>query len=226
MDSVEMPLFPLGTVLFPKQLLPLRIFEERYKVMVEDCLKKGTGFGVVLIKQGSEVGSPAIPFEVGTAARIVEAQKLPENRYNLQTVGERPFRVIRFLEGNPYMVGEVEYLSYEIGESEDMESRIADVKRKFEVYLNNLALMSAGGAIEIDLEVGPERLSYLVASLLAIKMREKQLLLELSQAYERLKVESDILERENKKLQDFVHRQNRELQGLGEADLLGRISPN
>ncbi len=68
---MEIPLFPLGTVLFPEGLLPLRIFEQRYMEMSKACLRNDAPFGVCLIREGSEVGTPATPEEVGTLARIV-----------------------------------------------------------------------------------------------------------------------------------------------------------
>ena len=70
---LELPIFPLGTVLFPGMPLPLHIFEERYKRMIGRCLDGDRAFGVTLLKSGREVGGPAIPHEVGTIARIVQA---------------------------------------------------------------------------------------------------------------------------------------------------------
>ena len=109
-EPADTPLFPLGVVLFPTQPLPLRIFEERYKLMISECLEQNAGFGVVLIKQGREVGGPAAPFEVGTMAKIIDAQRFPDGRYNLQTVGETPFRLRRVTQMRPYMRGEIEPL--------------------------------------------------------------------------------------------------------------------
>ena len=71
----NIPLFPLGTVLFPKQYLPLHIFEDRYKQMIGECLRDQSQFGVVLIRAGREAGGPAIPFETGTTARIVDMER-------------------------------------------------------------------------------------------------------------------------------------------------------
>ena len=68
---MEIPLFPLGTVLFPGGLLPLRIFEQRYLEMSKACLKNEAPFGVCLIREGAEVGAPATPEDVGCLARIV-----------------------------------------------------------------------------------------------------------------------------------------------------------
>jgi Lon protease-like protein len=91
----NIPLFPLGTVLFPKQYLPLHIFEERYKLMIGECLRDQSRFGVVLIRAGREAGGPAVPFETGTTARIVDMESLEGGRMNIKTIGERPFHITR-----------------------------------------------------------------------------------------------------------------------------------
>ena len=67
-----LPLFPLNLVLFPNASMPLHVFEDRYKLMMQDCLDGDSRFGVVLIKAGSEVGEPAIPHSVGTVAQIAQ----------------------------------------------------------------------------------------------------------------------------------------------------------
>src|SRR6476646_7825142 len=101
------PMFPLGTVLFPHALLPLRVFEPRYRVMTERVLKAEREFGVVLIERGSEVGGGDTRFDVGTVARVVRAQELPDSGYALATVGLRRIRVTRWLPDDPYPLAEV-----------------------------------------------------------------------------------------------------------------------
>ena len=88
-----MPMFPLGTVLFPHALLPLHVFEPRYRLMTERVLRGDGEFGVVLIERGSEVGGGDTRFDVGTVARVVRAQELPDGGYALATVGIRRIRV-------------------------------------------------------------------------------------------------------------------------------------
>ncbi len=107
---VVLPMFPLGTVLFPSVFLPLHVFEDRYRALVEHCLADGTEpeFGVVLIERGSEVGGGDVRSMVGTVARIVEAAQAPDGRWALGTVGTRRFRVVRWLEDAPYPHAEVE----------------------------------------------------------------------------------------------------------------------
>ncbi|MBF6600779.1 MAG: LON peptidase substrate-binding domain-containing protein [Dehalococcoidia bacterium] len=75
---MDLRLFPLQTVLFPGMRLPLHIFEERYKIMVRECIDEDAPFGVVLIRSGAEVGGGAIPHDVGTTARIIQVEYLDE----------------------------------------------------------------------------------------------------------------------------------------------------
>jgi Lon protease-like protein len=105
-----MPLFPLRTVLFPGAPLPLRIFEERYKTMVRELIQSGGEFGVLLIREGNEVGGGATPYEFGTLARIEEWQELQGGRFALDTRGTRRFRLKRMLPPRPYPYGEIEVI--------------------------------------------------------------------------------------------------------------------
>lgn len=90
-----LPLFPLGSVLFPGGRLRLRIFERRYLDLVSDCLRSGSGFGVCLIVRGSEVGAPATPAAIGTLASIVDFSTLPDGLLGIVAAGSRRFRVHR-----------------------------------------------------------------------------------------------------------------------------------
>jgi hypothetical protein len=92
--AVEIPLFPLGTVLFPGGPLPLRIFEARYIDLVSRCLREGSGFGVVLIREGAEAGGPALTFDVGTYARIVDFSRQDDGLLGIRAQGERRFRIL------------------------------------------------------------------------------------------------------------------------------------
>jgi len=106
-DARVMPMFPLGTVLFPHALLPLHVFEPRYRLMTTRVLRDDGEFGAVLIERGSEVGGGDVRFDVGTVARIVRAQQLPDGGYALATVGLRRVRVTRWLPDDPYPQAEV-----------------------------------------------------------------------------------------------------------------------
>jgi uncharacterized protein len=87
------PIFPLGTVLFPGSMLPLKIFEVRYIDMARDALRNGTPFGVCLIREGSEVGTPAVPFSVGCLARIVECDVEELGVLKVRIEGTERFRL-------------------------------------------------------------------------------------------------------------------------------------
>ena len=100
-------MFPLGTVLFPYALLPLHVFEPRYRLMMRHVLDGDREFGVVLIERGSEVGGGDTRFDVATVARVVQAAELPDGRYALATVGMRRVRVLRWLADDPYPRAEV-----------------------------------------------------------------------------------------------------------------------
>ena len=93
MSELQIPLFPLNTVLFPGGPLPLRIFEPRYLDMVSACMKHGTGFGVCLIRAGKEIGAAATPYDIGTLAEIVDWHQRPDGLLGITVIGRQRFRV-------------------------------------------------------------------------------------------------------------------------------------
>jgi uncharacterized protein len=102
------PMFPLGTVLVPGMVLPLHAFEPRYRRMVDDSRTHHDGtFGVVLIERGSEVGGGDVRTDVGTLARILRAEELPDGRWMLGVLGIHRIRVDRWLPDDPYPRAEV-----------------------------------------------------------------------------------------------------------------------
>ena len=204
-ETFELPLFPLGTVLFPNQALPLNVFEERYKLMIGECLKGNRTFGVVLIRQGTEVGGPAVPFEIGTTARIVGMQPLGQGRMEVQTLGQQPFRILQVLQTVPYLKATVEMLSHEPGDDEVLKGLATSVRDHFAAHLSIIASLTEHQTPKPDLAMAPEQLSYVVASAMAVDLQEKQRLLELSSADERLRAELAILGRENRALQAFIY---------------------
>lgn len=105
----SLPLFPLNTVLFPGMRLKLHIFEERYKLMINNCIDANQPFGVVLIKRGREaLGPMAAPRAVGCQAAIQEVQRLPLGRMNITAIGLKPFRIISIENSQPFLLGDVE----------------------------------------------------------------------------------------------------------------------
>ena len=110
MEPRLIPLFPLNVVLFPGMVLPLRIFEPRYRLMIRRCLAADRQFGVVLIADGEEAGSPATPRGVGTLAEISGHEIMPDGQIMVVTVGVRRFRLLERVEGEPYQQGRVELI--------------------------------------------------------------------------------------------------------------------
>src|SRR4051794_40861609 len=101
-EPYDLPMFPLGAILFPYVVLPLRVFEPRYRVLTHDCLAGKREFGVVLIERGFEVGGGDERFGLGTVASIVQAAQTEDGRWGLLTVGSRRIRVEEWLGDDPY----------------------------------------------------------------------------------------------------------------------------
>jgi uncharacterized protein len=129
---VELPLFPLNTVLFPDGLLPLRIFETRYVDMVGRCMRQGSPFGVVPIRSGAEVGGVVETAELGTTARIVDFSRLPDGLLGITCKGERKFRVLKlWQQPDGLNVGDIEYLPAEVAVELPVEyHHLGDLLRK------------------------------------------------------------------------------------------------
>ncbi|MGR3219028.1 MAG: LON peptidase substrate-binding domain-containing protein [Candidatus Anammoxibacter sp.] len=103
-------LFPLNSVVFPHQKLPLNIFEPRYLKLIESCHKESRAFGVCLIKEGKEVGAPAMPFKTGTSVVITEFDKISDTLLHIMVQGERRFKIKRFIQEQPHIRVEIEWL--------------------------------------------------------------------------------------------------------------------
>ena len=155
---MELPLFPLNTVLCPGIALPLHIFEPRYRALVKHCLETTSPFGVVLIREGREVGAGAISFTgIGTIAEIRDAGAYEDGRYDLLIVGTRRFEVRRVLTGRrPYLVAEVELLPEEAGDEDEAHRLAMRATRRFVSYLELLQPRSGETADEIDVRVEVE----------------------------------------------------------------------
>ena len=196
-----LPLFLLRSVLFPHMPMSLHVFEERYQEMMRDCLDAGSSFGVVAIREGREVGGDAVPRGVGTLARIVRIERLPDERMNLLITGASRFRVVRPVRGKAYAQAEVEYLQEE---SEGVPERfLTSLKSAFESYLRNLRRLARGYGDVPNLPTEPEALAYLVAATIETTVDSRQQLLEAMDAAERIELEMRILRRE----EDLLKRQ-------------------
>ncbi len=190
---MDIPLFPLNTVLFPGSTLPLHIFEERYKLMIGECIAEKRPFGVILIREGAEVGGPAEPVEVGTTARIVEAQKLDDGKLNVTVIGEQRFRVLGVRRREPYLVGDVEILGLDEEADRTLSDLAAHAGTLFAEYVSlNLAVTNQWTRT-IDMPSEPGPLADFIGHRLAVDLHAKQRLLEEESPRHRLKTEVDVL---------------------------------
>jgi len=186
--QITLPLFPLNTVLLPGMTLPLRIFEPRYLRMIRDCLEGDPVFGVLLIKEGQEVGEAAIPHEVGTTARILSVERANPDELHIVAVGEERFMLHGVSHDRPYLVGEVEPFPLEGREAPRAEALFDAELVLLTAYLE---LISQANGVDIQLQqavAGPAEMAYLVAALLQVPLAVKQQLLataDLSKMMER-----------------------------------------
>jgi uncharacterized protein len=194
--AIEVPLFPLGSVLFPHMPMSLHIFEERYKVMMRDCRAASTTFGILAIRSGHEVGGGAVPYEVGTLAQLDEIEELPDGGYNLLVVGASRFRVDSFSNRRPYLVGTVHYLQDLPAPADDVERLSSAVATAFRGYATQLRGVGQADPLEPGLPSDPELLSYLVAAAIQVETPQRQRLLEIDGTAERLAACLRLLRRE------------------------------
>ena len=188
MDSEErvLPLFPLNTVLFPGAALPLQIFEDRYKEMLQDCLAADSRFGAVLIKEGVEVGGPAVPHTTGTMAEIVQVSDEQRGRFLVSCVGRQRFRIRSISDELPYLSGSVELLAEEADQGVTPELTAA-VREAVAAYLALVSGLGGGWVRDIPVPTEPVSLSYLAAAALQVDTAQKQTLLEEATASSRLR---------------------------------------
>lgn len=198
----KIPLFPLQVVLFPGGVLPLHIFEPRYREMVTYCLDTDSEFGVVLINEGTETGGAAGPYRVGTATRILDVSHLPDGRMNIVTAGEYRFEILDVQDELPYLVAQVRLLDDEF--ALEVAPAVKSLAEESAVLYQTYELLSSRLIFAWQpTEENPEHpleLAYQIGTRLRISLEERQLLLETVQLEELLTREIAILKDENQRL--------------------------
>ena len=192
MSTVEIPLFPLGSVLFPGGFLPLRIFEQRYLTMIRDCASSDTGFGVCLIREGAEAESPVKITDTGTHAKIVDWYTLEDGLLGVSAIGTSRFMVESTrVQDDGLLRGSVRFLpeppSCPLPEA---YSLLADVLGRFMEKVGDQYPGYSESSLQDAVWVG-----YRLAELLPLAGVEKQHLLELTDQIERLQSLVDVLPR-------------------------------
>jgi len=206
--SETLPLFPLGTVLYPGLLLPLYIFEERYRQLVRDLLtgSEPGRFGVIAIRRGRETGVDGVCalYEVGCIAALRQVREHPDGRFDLVTAGTQRFRLVSLEHGRPYLQGAVDLLAEDTGDEAAAGAAVRTVQRAFHDYLVTLAARGTGEVSVPDLPDQPIALSYLVAASMVVDLPDRQALLAEPDALRRLQAERELLGRETAMLRTFT----------------------
>lgn len=198
MAAPLIPLFPLGTVLLPGAPLPLHVFEDRYRRLMDDLLELPAGerrFGVIAIRQGREVGVDGVRalHDVGCMAQIVNSEAKPDGTYGLECVGTTRFRISSLDTELPYLRGSVEWLPEPAGETDGLvglaTERYADYRQAIG-SIRNVTLELP------ELPTDPRLLSYLIAATVIADLTDRQAFLAEHDAAGRLAAEARWLFRE------------------------------
>ena len=202
----EIPLFPLNVVLMPGTPMPLHIFEERYKQMVDECLEERSEFGMVL---ADEDGTR----NVGCTARIAElVQRYEDGRLVILVEGSKRFRLDNILTGGkPYYVGEVEYL-----EDEAPDEDISAVAEECIALLERVIEAATEGEVGIEVEPPYRNLSFAIAGRIEFDLETRQRILELSSEGERLRKVKELLT-------EAAERLERDKRARGKAETNGHL---
>ena len=178
----DIPLFPLNVVLMPGAPLPLHIFEERYKQMVDECLEGESEFGMVL---ADESGTR----RVGCTAKIVElVERYEDGRMLILVEGSRRFKLNSILTGKPYYVGEVEYL-----EEEGLEEDVTTLAEECIALLERVVEAATEGSVGIEIQPPYRNLSFAIAGRIEFDLEARQQILELTSEHERLEKVKELL---------------------------------
>jgi uncharacterized protein len=192
--DVELPLFPLSTVLYPGAPLPLHVFEERYKQMFARILEGDRRFGVVAIADGVEVGGSATYQPIGCLAEVRNVRPYPDGRMDVLGEGVSRFEVTGVRQPAPFIVAEVATLAEEAGQGAGAEA--ARARWLFTRYVTLLLRMAGEESEALEVPDDPVAASYLVAAGLQVDLADKQRLLVASSAAERLRAACFLLRRE------------------------------
>ena len=202
--ATRLPLFPLGTVLVPGLVMPLHVFEPRYRVLVQALMELPDGaprhFGVVALRSGRETASDRPPemYSVGCTAELREVTPYTDGRFDIVTVGHLRFQLAGLDSSaqTPYHTGLVDFLDEPDG-GDDLTQLAEHVALRFAAYRDRLNVEQSG------VPTDPRVLSYLVAAAAVLELPERQTLLEQPSTSDRLRAELELLRRETRLLDAF-----------------------
>lgn len=204
-NNAHISLFPLNVVLFPGMMLPLHIFEERYKAMVKECLAGDQTFGVVLAKSSQAQAPNVIDlyiddlYSVGTTAKITAVEHLDDGRMNLITVGQERFSIKEITAGqNDFLIGQVDpYLMQDKQDPVIIDNMLKKLKPMVEEYIKQLADASGEDLSNATLPTEPTALAYLAGTAVQGPLSDKQQLLSANSLNVLIAKTVSVLDREN-----------------------------
>ena len=192
--ATNLPLFPLNVVLFPGNILPLHIFEERYRTMIHECLQEDSEFGIILAKGGRVIGDS---YSIGTAVKIIDSDIMEDGRMNIMTVGQYRFEVQEITCQTPYLEALVDPISTNLPiDPTRLQALICRASELCETYENLLAETVTDWEVPKNLPERPFHLACHIATRLQITLIEKQRLLEIFSVDQMLIKEIKILQYE------------------------------
>lgn len=195
--TMDLPLFPLkNVVLFPGMVLPLHIFEFRYREMITRCIDEQLPFGVVLIKEGSEVGEAALPHQIGTAAKIIRVERMGDGRMNITVLGTERFEIQKIHETHAYLTATVKVLPT-INNSTKVAVQMAQrIRPRIVEYVDLLSKVN-NSELKLDrLPEDPMTLAFLIGIALQVPVEDKQRALTLTSVPSMLAHEYNLLSQE------------------------------
>ncbi|MCB0252435.1 MAG: LON peptidase substrate-binding domain-containing protein [Anaerolineae bacterium] len=207
--TYTLPLFPLRLVMFPGQMLPLHVFEPRYRLMVNHCIAEREPFGIVLMRDDIPDwrgfrGQVDLPHTVGTSVYIHQVERLGDGRLNIVTVGLNRFMIRELLFDMPYLQAVVEEFPLQEAESEEIVANAANLRRLLNDYVHRLSEVIDAEIDADDMPDEPEELAFLTASTLQIPWDDKQSLLATPDLSNLVDSELELLGRETMLL-GFMH---------------------
>jgi Lon protease-like protein len=212
-----LPMFPLNSVVFPGQHVPLHVFEPRYRELIRDVLDGDGEFGIALIREGPEVGGGAVPVEIGCAVRIVDADELPDGRWEVVCEGTRRFRVVESLGEDPYLRCEVTFPESPTDIEDPATIEAAEKLRT--TYVDHLRLELAindAWQKRFHLPLTSSALADLVAGRIDVPSSVKQGVLEATNVAKQIEMLIKVLEVENAQLNlRLAAHQRKRYSGLG-----------
>lgn len=222
---MDLPLFPLNLVFFPGQVLPLHIFEQRYRDMINHCLETRNPFGIVFVPEEHSIGDDdELPYTIGTAARIVGTERMEDGRINITTIGTKRFLVNKLVRKHSYLSAEVKHYPVINGSTKRAMELAQIVRPRILEYVDTISTASKSSLPLNKLPQDPTSLAFLVAMALQIDNSDKQKLLSLASIPEILTNENYLLWREVSLLQMMID--SREIIEKNTSGPTGWLFPN